>query len=126
MKMWGIFLRKVGNCTFSSRTEAPFIKKMHSSRRVWGQAWRTHLLHPVCWLSGEELTSDRKHILMSYKNLSFHFHKLNHAMKKLLGPLCNPLKLEVIKIKKHLNIFIKSFQNTQMSINKMNSHFPRL
>lgn len=85
MKRWGIFLIKVGNCTFSSRTEAPFLKKIDSSRRVWGQAWRTHLLHPVCWLCGEELTSDRKHILMSYKNLSFRFHKLNHAMKKTLG-----------------------------------------
>lgn len=126
MKMWEIFLIKVGNCTFSSRTEASFLKKIDCSQRVWGQAWRTHLLYPVCWLSGEELTSDRKHILMSYKNLSFRFHKLNHAMKKPLGPLCNPLKLEVIKIRKHLNIFIKSFQNTQMSINKMNSHSPRL
>lgn len=112
MKMWGIFLIKVKNFTFSSRIEAPFLKKMDSSRRVWSQAWRTHLLHPVCWLYGEELTSDRKHRLMSYKNLSFRFHKLNHAMKKPLGPLCNSLKLEVIKIGKHLNVFIKSFQNT--------------
>lgn len=65
MKMWGIFLIKVENCTFSIRTEAHFIKKMHSSGRVWGQAWRTHLLHPVCWLSGEELTNDHKHICLT-------------------------------------------------------------
>lgn len=110
MKMWGIFLIKVENFTFSSRIEAPFLQKRDSRPRVWSQAWRTHLLLPVCWLCGEELTSDHKHILMSYKNLSFHFHKLNHAMKKPLGPLCNPLKLEVIKTGKQLNIFIKSFQ----------------
>lgn len=126
MTMWGIFLIKVEDFTFSSRIETPFLKKTDSSPRVWSQAWRTHLLLPVCWFCDEELISDRKNILMSYKNLSLHFHKLNHAMKKLLGPLCNPLKLEVIKIGKHLNIFIKSFQNTQMSTNKMNSHFPRL
>lgn len=97
MKMWGIFLIKVENFTFSSRIEAPFLKQTDSSPRVWSQAWRTHLLLPVCWLSGEELTSDRKHILMSYKNLSFHFHKLNHAMKKPLGALCNPSSWKSLK-----------------------------
>lgn len=124
MRMWGIFLVKVENSTFSSRIEAPFLKKGIQSKGVEpgvGTPAPPSVL-ALWWRA----TSDCKYILTSYKNLSFHFHKLNHAMKKPLGPLCNSLKLEVIKIGKHLNIFIKSFQNTQMSIKKMNSHFPRL